>query len=72
MPNADQLLHFHEILDGTIVNDFYVPLNQDDWNDFDKTDPQLKPYFEPGSFWDLDGQKWQSLPIGDDALKPLF
>lgn len=39
-----------------IVNEFYVEAG-DFWRD-DKNDAQLKPYFEAGSFWDLNGQKW--------------
>lgn len=25
----------------------------------DQTDPQVAPYYEPGSFWDLDGLQWE-------------
>ena len=45
----------------TLVNDFYIdteeyygPVGYDD------ADPLLKPYFKPGSFWDLRSGKWRS------------
>lgn len=27
----------------------------------DKTDPQVAPYYEPGSLWDLDGLQWEAM-----------
>ncbi|MGI6717041.1 MAG: hypothetical protein ACOX3X_07630 [Eubacteriales bacterium] len=31
----------------------------------DKTDERLKPYYEDGSYWDLDGEKWTSIFEGE-------
>lgn len=62
VPDADKLMHFYERKrddDGQtiIVNDFYV-LHEElssEWINI----PQLKPYHEPGSFWDLDNPRWE-------------
>lgn len=59
--NAANLAHFIETKGEagheTTINDFYVPMVN---GDIDRNDPKLKPYFAPGSFWDLGNQKWKS------------
>ena len=37
-----------------LADDYYGPAGYDD------ADPLLKPYFKPGSFWDLRSDKWRS------------
>ena len=56
--NADNLMHCTEMAGSlAIVNDFYVLT--DGYGGVDMNDAQIKPYFVPGSYWDLGGQKWQ-------------
>jgi|GEM_PF-3292342 len=64
-PNADHLMHFTETKGDAgnmvTVNDFYLPFNVDSnsgWG-IDMNNAQVKPYFTPGSFWDINGKRWQ-------------
>lgn len=50
----------------TIVNEFVAA--SDGVIDPDKTDPKVAPYYENGSFWDLDSDKWDSIFTADDIL----
>ncbi|MBO5797829.1 MAG: hypothetical protein J6R77_05735, partial [Clostridia bacterium] len=40
-----------------------------EWEDvytLDKTDPRFAPYFEPGSLWDLDNEKWRDFALAGE------
>lgn len=50
----------------TIVNEFVAA--SDGVIDPDKTDPKVAPYYENGSFWDLDSDKWDCVFTADDIL----
>ena len=57
-----------EMRGDTIVNEFYPLLpSMHDWPA--KDDPLIKPYYAPGSFWDLDHPKWRG--SFTDELKRL-
>ena len=43
----------------TNVNEFYTTMHV--YDGLDKSGAQIKPYFEAGSFWDLDNPKWACL-----------
>jgi hypothetical protein len=67
IPNTEDLIHCTESRwhDGCFVsvNCFYVPNFYGiapKLEPYDDVDPQLKPYIEPGSFWDLSSSKWRS------------
>lgn len=52
-------------VDIQVVKAVYV-LDYDYYNvGVDKTDERLKPYYEDGSYWDLDGEKWTSIFEGE-------
>jgi hypothetical protein len=52
-------------LDNQVVKAEYV-LDYDYYNvGVDKTDERLKPYYEDGSYRDLDGEKWTSIFEGE-------
>lgn len=58
--DAADLIHVIEtkgdVNHQTVVNDFYVPMTGFRPN----TNAQLNPYYEAGSFWDLNSAKWNT------------
>jgi len=58
--------------------EFLVP--GDEYFALDKTDPQVAPYYEDGSFWDLDSERWTAVfyrlaekkSEGSDKLNPDY
>lgn len=52
----------------TIVNEF-VAASGDDFMNPDKSDPKIAPYYEVGSVWDLDSDKWNSVVTANSVLE---
>ena len=58
--DADKWVRFREEKGGdpeTVVEDFLVA-SDDGVYDLEESDARVKPYMEPGSFWDLKSDKW--------------